>query len=161
MFPGRVTQRGAISSNVFLFSSLRRGTVYLTTRAGRKPEVTRQQADEQLHIIDKRYQIANPDKVDAEAGMSVVSFHEDLVGPQRPMMLTLFAAVGCVLLVACANVANLLLARFTSRRKEIAIRTALGATRARIVLQFLAESVLTAGIAGVLGVLLAFWGLDR
>src|SRR5687767_13845676 len=137
-----------------------RGTGYLTILGRLKPGVTREQAEEQLRIIDRRYQTANADKVDSKAGMSVVSFHEDLVGQQRPMLLTLFAAVGCVLLVACANVANLLLARFTGRRKEIAIRTALGATRTRIVLQFLAESVLTAGIAGVLGTLLAVWGLD-
>src|SRR5205814_5473670 len=119
-----------------------------------------EQSEEQMRVVDHRYQAAHPDKVDAKAGMSVVSLHEDLVGQQRPMLLTLFAAVGCVLLVGCANVANLLLARFTGRRKEIAIRTALGATRARIIFQFMVESVLTAALAGLLGVLLSIWGLD-
>src|SRR4051812_7351057 len=137
-----------------------RGTGFLTILGRMKPGVTRGQAEEQMRIIDRRYQTANPDKVDAKAGIGVYSFHEDLVGQQRPMMLTLFAAVGCVLLVGCANVANLLLARFIGRRKEIAIRTALGATRARIIFQFMVESVLTAAIAGVLGVLLSIWGLD-
>src|ERR1051325_5358021 len=139
---------------------IQRGTGYLTTLGRLKPGVTVKQADEQLHVIDKRYAAANPEKVDSKAGMSVVGMHEDLVGQQRPMLLTLFAAVGCVLLVACANVANLLLARFTARRKEIAVRSALGATRARIVFQFLAESILTSVLAGLFGVLLAIWGLD-
>lgn len=137
-----------------------RGTGYLTILARMKPGVTKEQAEQQMRIVDRRYQTAQSDKVDAKAGMSVVSLHEDLVGRQRPMMLTLFAAVGCVLLVGCANVANLMLARFMGRRKEIAIRTALGATRGRIIFQFLAESVLTAAIAGVIGVLLSIWGLD-
>ena len=139
---------------------IQRGTGYLLTLGRLEPGVTAKQADEQLHVIDRRYAMANPEKVDSKAGLSVISMQEDLVGRQRPMLMTLFAAVGCVLLVACANVANLLLARFTARRKEVAVRTALGATRSRIVCQFLAESVLTAGIAGLLGILIATWGLD-
>lgn len=137
-----------------------RGTGYLLVTARLKPGVSHAQAEEELRVVDKRYGLAVPDKVDANAGLNVVSMHEDLVGQQRPMALTLLGAVGCVLLVACANVGNLLLARFTGRRKEIAIRTALGASRGRIVAQFLAESVLTAALAGVVGVLLAVWGLD-
>ncbi len=135
-----------------------RGTGYLLTLGRLKPGMTRAQAEEQFRVIDKRYAAANAEKVDAKAGLSVVSLHEDLVGNQRPMLLTLLAAVGCVLLVACANVANLLLARFTARRKEIAIRTALGASRGRIIAQFVIESLLTASLAGIIGVLLAVWG---
>ena len=137
-----------------------RGTGYLFTYARLKRGVTIEQAQAQVRALGQRYSLAHPERVDAKAGLSIVPLHEDLVGNQRPMFLTLLAAVGCVLLVACANVANLLLARFSARRKEIAIRTALGATRRRIVGAFLIESTLTAGIAGALGLLLALWGVD-
>jgi predicted permease len=136
---------------------VKHGTGYLTLTARLKPGATLAQANEQMKTLSAVYGKANPDKVDANAGIFVVSFQEDLVGGQRPMFLTLLAAVGLVLLIACANVANLFLVRFTARRKEIALRAALGATRGRIVAQFLAESLLTTILAGGLGVLLAHW----
>ncbi len=139
---------------------LRRGTGYLQVVGRLKPAVALAQVNEQLKVINVRYGAANAEKVDAGAPIFARFFQDDLVRAERPTFLVLLAAVGLVLLIACANVANLFLVRLTSRRREIAIRAALGATRRSIVRQFLTESVLTALGAGLLGSLLAVWAVD-
>ena len=141
-------------------SQLNGGGFFFQLIARLKPDVSLEQAREAMNVIAAGYKTANPKNVDAPSVIEVVPLLEDAVGQQRQSYLMLFGAVGCVLLIACANIANLLLARFAARRKEIAARFALGASRLDIVMQLVTESMLVAVLGGALGLLLASLALQ-
>lgn len=136
-----------------------RGVRYLGAIGRMKSGVTVEQAEGEIKVIASRLAQQYPDTNQGNA-VRLIPLHEQLIGDMRPSLYALLGAVLLVLLIACSNVANLLIARSITRVKEISIRMALGASRVRITQLLLTESVLLSLIAGVLGLILARWMLD-
>ena len=132
---------------------------YLAVAARLKPGVPLSQARAEMKVAGERFRAANPKWMDKAESVGAVPMREFMVEDVRTALMILLGAVAFVLLIACANVANLLLARAAVRQKELAIRAAMGASRWRMVRQLLTESVMLAGIGGVLGFALGVWGV--
>jgi len=135
-----------------------RGVHFLRTYLRLKPGITLEQAQGDLQPIDQWLAEQYPEH-NRDRHTTLVSLHERVVGNTRPALLILFGSVGLVLLIACANFANLLLANAASRQQELMIRQAVGASRVRLIRQFLTESVLISLLGGAAGSILAMWGI--
>ncbi|HEX8140373.1 MAG TPA: ABC transporter permease [Pyrinomonadaceae bacterium] len=136
-----------------------RGGHFMTVIARLKPGVTIESASADLSTISSRLEQAYPE-TNAGWAITLTPFEQQVLGRVRPVLLTLLIAVGFVLLIACVNIANLLLAQGAGRQKEMAVRAALGAGRGRLVRQMLTESLMLACLGGAAGLILATWGVD-
>src|SRR6058998_1467513 len=140
----------------FSYERMMRGTSFLRVIGRLKPNITLKQVKAALPSLDKSYRAQYANKIDSGFTTTVKTLPEDVTENFRAGFITLFAAVTFVLLIACSNVANLLLVRFSGRRREIALRIAIGAPRASVVRLFVFESLLVSVIAGVVGAFLAW-----
>ena len=141
------------------FTTDQRANWYLTGVGRARAGVAIEQVVAEVRTIGDQLAAQYPD-VNAGVGLTAVPLHEDTVGSIRQAVFVLLGAVGLVLLIACTNVANLLLARAAAREGEMAVRSALGAGRGRLIRQLLTESVILAAAGGSLGLLIAIWGVD-
>src|SRR5689334_13807232 len=140
----------------FSYERMMRGTSFLRVIARIKPGLSLAQVKAALPSLDQSYQTQYPNKIDSSLATSARTLPEDVTQNFRAGFITLFAAVSFVLLIACSNVANLLLVRFSGRRREIALRMAIGASRWSVVRLFVFESVLVSLIAGAVGAFVAW-----
>src|SRR5213594_826652 len=138
------------------YERIMRGSGVLRVVGRLKPGMTLEQARAALPPLEQSYRARYPDKIDSSSVMTLKTLAEDTTGNLRPAFVILLTAVAFVLLIACSNVANLLLVRFSGRRREIALRMAIGASRAGIIRLFVFESLLVSIIAGVIGAFLAW-----
>jgi putative ABC transport system permease protein len=136
-----------------------RGAWFLSVIARLKPGASAEQSASEIASLGRNLEKAYP-RENTDVGFTTFPLHEAIVGDLRPALLVLLGAVGFVLLIACANVANLLLARAVARETELAVRTALGAGRVRLIRQLLTESLVLGAAGGSAGLLIAFWGSD-
>src|SRR3989440_10821116 len=140
----------------FDYNRMMLGSGFLRVVGRLKPGVTIEQAWAALPSLGESYRAAHPDKIDSSSVMTLKTLPEDVTRNLRPAFATLLAAVAFVLLIACSNVANLLLMRFSGRRREIALRMAIGASRSSVMRLFVFESVLISLLAGIIGAVLAW-----
>lgn len=137
---------------------VQRRSAYFTVLGRLQPGVTLERARDEMRTIagqlSRKYPATN-----RSSGVAVVPLRERIVGGVRHARLVLFGAVACVLVIACVNVANLQLAEFIRRRRELALRTAIGAGRSRLARHLLTESLLLASLGAAAGMLVAFWGV--